>query len=257
MSATTMTVLDGQPRMEEEPSPLRALWQTHAGAGAVADAAYTTLRQAILLGHLRPGDRLGEEQLAREFGISRTPIREAIFRLEAEHFAIRLVRRGLVVRAIPEEQVLEVYTVRASLDQLAARLAAEQATVPERARLHWLNEQFQLAAERFEHAYMADLNIQFHEALGEAAHNGMLLHFVRQIHDWVRRFGETTFSWPGRADAAIAEHQAIIEAIDRGDAEAAGRLASEHMHHAREARLAMMRDAADRLTRLGAGRPVV
>jgi DNA-binding GntR family transcriptional regulator len=238
-----MTVPSGPPQTPE-PSPLRALWQAHAGAGAVADAAYTTLREAILAGHLRPGDRLGEEQLAREFGVSRTPIREAIFRLEAEHFAIRLVRRGLVVRTIPEEQVLEVYAVRAALDQLAATLAAEHATVPERARLHWLNEQFQAAAERFEHSYMADLNIQFHEALCEAAHNGMLLHFVRQIHDWVRRFGETTFSRPGRAGAAVAEHRAIIEAIDQGDAEAAGRLAAEHMSRAREARIAMLRDSA-------------
>src|SRR5918911_5450277 len=125
----------------DQPSPLRELWLAHAGAGAAADAAYTTLREAILSGHLRPGDRLAEEQLAREFGVSRTPIREAIFRLEAEHFAIRLVRRGLVVRTIPEEQVLEVYTVRASLDQLAARLAAEHATAPDRSRLHWLNGQ--------------------------------------------------------------------------------------------------------------------
>jgi DNA-binding GntR family transcriptional regulator len=99
-----MTVPNGD--HTDEPSPLRGLWQTHAGSGAVADAAYATLRQAILLGDLRPGDRLAEEQLAREFGVSRTPIREAIFRLEAEHFAIRQVRRGLVVRTIPEDQVL-------------------------------------------------------------------------------------------------------------------------------------------------------
>src|SRR5205823_8346312 len=88
------------------PFPLRELWQTHAAGCAAADAAYTTLREAILLGQLRPGDRLREEQLAREFGISRTPIREAIFRLEAERFAVRQVRRGLIVKGIPEEQVL-------------------------------------------------------------------------------------------------------------------------------------------------------
>jgi DNA-binding GntR family transcriptional regulator len=220
------------------------LWRAHAGSGAVAEAAYATLREAILAGHLRPGDRLAEEQLAREFGVSRTPIREAIFRLEAEHFAIRVVRRGLVVRTIPEEQVLEVYTVRAALDQLAAALAAQHATVPERARLHWLNDQFEAAAERGDPGYMAELNIQFHEALCEAAHNGMLLHFVREIHDWVRRFGETTFSQPGRATAAIAEHRAMVEAIEHGRADAAGRLAAEHMHIAREARITMLRDAA-------------
>jgi DNA-binding GntR family transcriptional regulator len=235
-----------------QPSALRRLWDAHAGTVAVADAAYAALREAILAGNLRPGDRLGEEQLAREFGVSRTPIREAIFRLEAEHFAIRQMRRGLVVRSIQEEQVLEVYTVRAALDQLAASLAAKNATLPDRARLHWLNEHMQLAAERADHAHMADLNIQFHEALCEAAHNGMLLHFVRQVHDWVRRFGDTTFSRPGRASAAIAEHRRLIEAIDGGNTEAAGGLAVEHMSRARQARIAMLRQT-DELTRV-AGR---
>ncbi len=228
----------------DQPSGLRALWQAHAGSGAVADVAYATLRQAVLTGHLRPGDRLGEEQLARAFGVSRTPIREAIFRLEAEHFASRVDRRGLVVRSISEDEVLGVYTVRAALDQLAASLAAQQATMPDRARLHWLNEQLKVAAERGEHGYMADLNIQFHEAMCEAAHNEMLLHFMREIHDWVRRFPETTFSRPGRASAAVAEHRAIVEAIDCGDADEAGRMAAAHMSRAREVRLAMIRDAA-------------
>ena len=231
-------------KSSEQQSALRVLWQAHARTGAAADAAYATLREAVLAGHLRPGDRLGEEQLAREFGISRTPIREAIFRLEAEHFATRIERRGLVVRAISEDEVLEVYSVRAALDQLAATLAAEHATMPDRARLHWLNEQLKGAAERGEHAHMADINIHFHEAVCEAAHNDMLLHFVREIHNWVRRFPETTFSWPGRASAALTEHRAIIDAIDRGDADEAGRLAAEHMNRAREVRIAMIPGSA-------------
>src|SRR5919202_240947 len=136
----------------DQPSPLRELWLAHAGAGAAADAAYTTLREAILVGPLRPGDRLAEEHLAREFGVSRTPIREAIFRLEAEHFALRQVRRGLVVRAIPKEQVLEVFTVRAALDQLAAGIAAQSATAPERARLHWINDQIDERTQAGGHA---------------------------------------------------------------------------------------------------------
>ena len=244
-------------KQTEQPSPLRALWQAHAGTGAVADVAYVTLRQAVLAGHLRPGDRLGEEQLAREFGISRTPIREAIFRLEAEHFATRIDRRGLVVRSISEDQVLEVYSVRAALDQLAASLAAEHATVPDRAGLHWLNEKLKVAAELGQHAHMAELNIQFHEALCEAAHNAMLLHFVREIHNWVRRFPETTFSWPGRATSALAEHRAIIDAVDRGDAEEAGRVAAEHMSRAREVRIAMIRGSADKMRSVAGKRGVV
>jgi DNA-binding GntR family transcriptional regulator len=224
---------------------LRRLWEERAGAAAAADTAYATLRQAILVGQLRPGDRLAEEQLAGEFGISRTPIREAIFRLEAERFATRQVRRGLVVRGIPEEQVLEVFVVWAALDQLAASIAAQSATAPERARLHWLNEQIETMniAQQDGYAGVRELTMQFHEALSECAHNTVLLQMVRQLHDSARRFGETTFSLPGRPGVAIAEHRAMLEAIDRGDAELAGQLAAEHITNAREARIALMRGA--------------
>ena len=177
----------------DQPSPLREIWQAHAGAGA----AYTTLREAILVGYLRHGDQLAEEQLARECGVSRTPIREAIFRLEAEHFAIRQVRRGLIVKAI----------------------------------LHWIKEQIEAATQQAGHANVRGLQM------------------VRQLHDSARRFGVTTFSLPGRASVAIAEHRAILEAIDRGNAETAGRLAAEHLTHMREARIALIRNASVSLKR--------
>jgi DNA-binding GntR family transcriptional regulator len=211
---------------------------------AAADAVYDALREAIVGKRLLPGDRLAEEQLARQFGVSRTPVREALLRLETEQFAARVARRGLVVRPIPEAEVLEVYAVRAALDGLAATLAAEHATPPDRARLRWINQQIGDAANASDFATMADLNIQLHEAICEAAHNGMLLHFMRQIHDWVRRFGEadTTFSRPGRAHEAVAEHETMFDAIDAGDGELAGRLAREHMNRAREVRIAMLRE---------------
>jgi DNA-binding GntR family transcriptional regulator len=211
---------------------------------AAADGVYEALREAIVARRLLPGDRLAEEQLAKQFGVSRTPVREALLRLEAEQFATRVARRGLVVRPIPEREVLEVYAVRAALDGLAATLAAEQATPPDLARLRWISEQIREAASTSDYSRMAELNIELHEALCDAAHNGMLLHFMRQIHDWVRRFGEsdTTFARPGRAAVATDEHDGIIEAIAAGDAERAGILARVHMNGAREARIAMLRE---------------
>jgi DNA-binding GntR family transcriptional regulator len=211
---------------------------------AAADGVYEALRAAIVAKRLLPGDRLAEEQLAKQFGVSRTPVREALLRLEAEQFATRVARRGLVVRPIPEREVLEVYAVRAALDGLAASLAAGQATPPDKARLRWISDQISEAGARSDFGKMAELNIDLHEALCEAAHNGMLLHFMRQIHDWVRRFGEadTTFSRPGRAAEAIAEHEEIIGAIEGGDADRAGSLARSHMNRAREARIAMLRE---------------
>ena len=213
---------------------------------AAADGVYEALREAIVSRQLQPGDRLAEEQLAKQFGVSRTPVREALLRLETEQFAARVARRGLVVRPIPEREVLEVYAVRAALDGLAATLAAEQATPPDIARIRWISRQIAEAAEQSNFAQMAELNIELHEAVCEAAHNSMLLIFMRQIHDWVRRFGsgDTTFSHPGRADTATAEHERVLDAIEAGNGELAGQLAREHMNRAREVRIAMLRERA-------------
>jgi DNA-binding GntR family transcriptional regulator len=208
-----------------------------------ADVVYAALRDAIVAGELRPGDRLAEEELARHFEVSRTPVREAIFRLETERLAERLARRGLVVRGITAAEVLEVYTVRAALDGLAAGLAAVAGLPADHARLRWLNDRLGEASARQDFPVVAELNIQFHEALCEAAHNGMLLQFTRQLHDWVRRFGTTTFSVPGRAASALAEHVALVEAIEAGTPEVAERRGRAHMIGAREVRLAMLRQA--------------
>jgi len=220
---------------------LAKLWAAHAGAASAAEAVYQTLREAILSGVLRPGEPLGEEQLARCFQVSRTPVREGILRLESEELARRIPRRGLVVRTITEHEVLEVYAVRTALDGLAARLAAAESLPADRAHLTWINDRFAAAAARADAAALSQINIEFHEALCQAPHNSLLLRFTRQIHDWVRRFGETTLAYPDRAPAAVAEHRAILDAIAVGDGDAAERLAREHMEHALSTRMALLR----------------
>jgi DNA-binding FadR family transcriptional regulator len=84
-------------------------------------------------------------------------------------------------------------------------VAAQQATAPERARLHWINEQIDARTQQIGHVSIRELTMQFHDALSECAHNTVLLEIVRQLHDSARRFGETTFSLPGRASVAIAD----------------------------------------------------
>ena len=129
--------------------------------------------------------------------------------------ALRLVRRGLVVRPIPEEQILEVFAVWGALDQLAARLAVEHSTLSDRSRMIWLNERIKIASDRLEQANLPDLNMRFHMALCEAAHNSVLLQMVRQIHYSVVRFGNDV----QRAWSRLGCHRRtfrIIEAVDRG-----------------------------------------
>lgn len=223
---------------------LDGLWAAHSTSAGAADAVYATLREAIISGLLRPGDNLIEEHIARQFGVSRTPVREALLRLEAEHLARRIPRRGLVVHTISEHQVLEVYTVRTALDSLAARLAASEALPAEIAHLRWINQRLAEAVAQDDDASMSDLTTEFHLALARAAHNGILLHFTEQIHGWVMRLGTTTFAYPGRPALGLEEHERLIEALTAHDPEAAERVARQHMAGAHQIRIAMLLEKA-------------
>jgi DNA-binding GntR family transcriptional regulator len=185
---------------------------------------------------------LTEEQLANLFEVSRTPVREAVVRLEAEHFAQRVPRRGLIVSRVTPQDIIDVYVVREANDGLAAYLAALCATPADVFRLASLNEQFTSAVNDPGHdlTELAALNLRFHEALAEASKNTLLLNIVKQVHNVVRRFGSTTFRQPGRAQVAAVEHGALVDAIRAGDADLARQIAMEHMAAARSIRIAML-----------------
>jgi DNA-binding GntR family transcriptional regulator len=223
---------------------LAEFWKRYRDYHNAADAVHMTLREAILHGVLPAGQPLGEIQLADVFGRSRTPVREAILKLESEGLAERFPRRGLVVAHITREEVLEVYAVREMLDGLSARLAALGILPTELDRLVWLNDRLRTAAERGDAKAMTELNIEFHAAICQVSRNSLLQEFMRRIHEWVRRFEDTTMSFPGRGLEAVAEHETLIEAIRARDPEAAERIARDHMHRARQIRISMIQSAA-------------
>jgi DNA-binding GntR family transcriptional regulator len=227
---------------------LLELWQTGQHVPVAADAIYGTLRQAILRGILPAGERLTEVPIAKLFSRSRTPVREAILRLESERLAERAARGGFVVGGVSPAEVLEVYTVREVLDGVAARLAAQGILPADLDHLRWLNQQLGEAAEQRDFDAMIGLNIDFHEAVCRAGRNSLLLQIMRQIHDWVRRFPDSTFSYSGRAMEAVAEHETLLDAIARRDSEAAERIAREHMATGMKVRVAMLQNAQRRLS---------
>jgi DNA-binding GntR family transcriptional regulator len=231
---------------------LDSRWRRWAGSAAASDAVHATLREAIVAGDLPAGTRLAEEDLARRFEVSRTPVREALLRLESEQLAERIPRRGLVVTTITPEDILDLYVVRQAVDAQAARLAATFAAPPEVAHLRWLDEQLRRAAEERDFKGMAALNFDFHEGLCRAGRSPLLLYFMRQVHDRVRRFPGTTFSYGDRALESVAEHEAILDAVEARDAELAGRLGLEHMARALAVRIEMLggRERVEHLERV-------
>jgi DNA-binding GntR family transcriptional regulator len=222
--------------------PMLQLWEDRQAHHGSADAVHATLREAILSKLLTSEHFFAEDDLARAFGVSRTPVREAVLRLESEHLLERRGRRRLSVSAISPEEVLEIYDVRVVLDGLAASLAAKKATPPDVSQLRWLNDQLRECGEKDDPAGMMRLNLEFHDTFAKAGKNWFLINQLRGVQDRVRRFERSTFEYPDRWKGVLEEHEAIILAIESHNSRAAEQAAKTHMRNSKHVRLDIVRD---------------
>ncbi len=215
------------PAMDGSSSPARDL----------GEAAYGRIRAAIRDGSLAPGERVTETDLAARFGVSRTPVRQAIARLEAEGLLTHEPRRGLSVARPDHQQVVELYVMREVLEGAAARLAAQHASETEIAAMAEI-----LAAEPAafgDAAALAAINQRLHGMLYLAAHNRYLLRSLEQLAATMSLL-PTLLTRDGRAEAAHAEHRAILKAIAKRNGDAAEAAARAHARAAQRHRLAWM-----------------
>jgi DNA-binding GntR family transcriptional regulator len=196
--------------------------------------AYTLILEAIDGGVYRPGDRLVESELADRFGVSRTPVREALQRLETQSMLAR-DGRSLIVASLDHNQLAELYVVRAELEALAAKLAARHAT-PEEVRV--LND---MVAEDRKHigdpVALSRANKRFHKQVHLASHNRYLVQQLDLVHRSMALLATTSLAAEGRGETALREHQAIVDAIGAGDGEAAQAALRAHISKAFETRL--------------------
>lgn len=209
-----------------------------SGRGSTTDAVTDALREAILTGLLHQDTWLREGELAEALQVSRTPVREALRRLSDEGMTQRVANRGTVVAPITFEEILAVYSVRTSLEGLAARLAALRN--PPGLVEELIGIQREMAEAVRDDSDVSEINLRFHRAIRDAARNPYLERFLVQVENAVRRFGETTFNVPGRLDEVLVEHQAIIEAIAASDPDTAELMATSHMRKARDVRTRQM-----------------
>ncbi|MBM2292311.1 GntR family transcriptional regulator [Sulfitobacter pseudonitzschiae] len=203
--------------------------------------AYSMILEAIDIGQYRPGDRLVESELADRFGMSRTPIREALQRLETQSLLAR-DGRSLIVASLDHNQMAELYVVRGELEGLAANLAARHATAEE---VRVLREMVQADNKLLnDPAAMARANRRFHKQIHLASHNRYLVQQLDLVHRSMALMATTTLAAEGRAEIAQQEHDAIVRAIEAGDGAAAGAALREHISVAFMTRLKL--DAARR-----------
>ncbi len=205
--------------------------------------AYSLILDAIDVGIYKPGARLVESELAERFGVSRTPIREALQRLETQSLLTR-DGRSLIVASLDHNQLAELYVVRAELEGLAARLAARHATAEEVRVLRGMVEEDRRLLDDPE--AMSRANRRFHKQIHLASHNRYLVQQLDLVHRSMALLASTSIAAEGRPSETVAEHSAITEAIAAGDGEAAYQALKDHISRAFETRLKLDSMSAQR-----------
>lgn len=217
-----------------------------AGSLPRGEYAFVSLLGAIRAGQLTPGQRVRETEIAEWLGISRTPVREALMRLEVAGLVQSASHSGFVVNRLDDAEVRELYAMREVLEGMAARLAAQHASDAEVVTLRKLLDQHVAANDDAER--LAAINLRFHRAIYEAAHNRFLLRALNALNDSLALLGETTYRARGRGDSAHREHEKVVDAIEARDADAAEGAARHHIRESRGVRLAMMFEDVERTT---------
>lgn len=199
-----------------------------------AEFVYDTLRDAISDGRIAAGERVREEEIARNLGVSRTPVREALQRLQQRGLLVVGGGRGLVVAHLSQQQIIELYAMRQILEGSAARFAATHATPAEVALLYQLQEELKFAQN--DALLHSNLNRQFHHAIYEAAHNRYLIQTLDSLLDSFALLRNTTFRLPHRQRDSHEERRRIIAAIEQRNPDLAEKEAREHILQAERTR---------------------
>jgi len=198
-----------------------------------SEIVYQRLKKDIISGALAPDSRLVELAIAADFGVSRTPVREALKRLAAENLVFADPSRGMVVHRPDAAEIEDVFVVREVLDGLAAQLAALRMTPSEISKLELIVESMEeaIADDRRQHIIIA--NQRFHDVIYSAAGNSVLARVASELRDYVRRYSTLPFASPDRVQHVLSEHRAILDALKDRDPEAAERASGGHLSAAR------------------------
>ncbi|MEW6180534.1 MAG: GntR family transcriptional regulator [Chloroflexota bacterium] len=211
-----------------ENSPLPPL-QPILIANSLEKMAYDSIKAAILSFRIRPGETLVENDLARQLGISKTPVRESLSRLEREGFVIKYPYKGYAASPISAEDMRAIFEVRAALEGLAAALACQKLSAAELEELRRIAENHARAAAEGNLTQSAHFNRQFHNHIITAARNIRLSGILANLEDHLQRYRVLAIFQPGRLQKSVEEHRIIVEALLRRDAQAAESAQRRHL----------------------------
>lgn len=193
------------------------------------EVVFTTLRQAILKGELKPGERLMEITLANKLGVSRTPIREAIRKLELEGLVVMIPRKGAHVAHITEQELNDVLEVRRGLEEMAIRKACERITKEELEQLEEAAKVFSELTASDNLVALAEADVKFHDVIYEATHNRRLVQLLNNIREQIYRYRMEYLKDADSRKLLDEEHKAICEAIREKDLKKAHAYICQHI----------------------------
>lgn len=199
------------------------------------DVVFNTLRQAILTGELKPGERLMEIHLANRLGVSRTPIREAIRKLELEGLVTMIPRRGAEVARITEKSMKDVLEVRRTLDALSAELACERISKEEEELLAKACQDFEDAVKTKDAKVIAKADVALHDIIAAATGNQRLIQLINNLAEQMYRYRFEYIKDASQHERIIKEHRIIYESIIKKDKEAASNMAKTHIDNQEKA----------------------
>ena len=197
------------------------------------DVVFNTLREAILKGDLKPGERLMELQLASKLGVSRTPIREAIRKLELEGLAVTTPRKGAEVAKMTLKDMEDVLEIRDALDELAVRIACQKISDEQLKQLEDMKELFEKSTQTGNVKKIAEADVTFHDVIYEATGNPKLVTLLNNLREQVYRYRVEYIKDPKNYPTLIAEHEAILESLKNRDVKNA--VEAMHVHVANQA----------------------
>ena len=198
------------------------------------DVVFQTLRQAILRGELKPGERLMEIHLAQQLGVSRTPVREAIRKLELEGLVLMIPRRGAVVAEITVSDLEDVLEVRMALEELAVKHACHSVTPGQLAEIRRLAEEFKNTLSGDDVAACAQADMRFHDAIYEATGNGRLVQILNNLREQMYRYRMEYLKDRKSHRNLIEEHDGILQALESRDEALAAQMTARHIECQKE-----------------------
>ncbi len=205
------------------------------------DVVFNTLRQAILTGDLKPGERLMEIHLADKLGVSRTPIREAIRKLELEGLVVMIPRRGAEVAEITKKGMNDVLEVRRALDKLCVELACDRITKEELENLKRACVGFEVAVKTKDTKKIAQADVALHDIIVKATGNERLISLINNLSEQMYRYRFEYIKDFTQHEKLVEEHRTIYEAIVKKDKEAAAKAAGVHIDNQKKAIIGQIR----------------